>query len=300
VGSQVVSAQHPASLCAPWAHRYQIFQAGALHGWIDRDLVGELPGAILEDPTRLFDAPGVELVREDRNRTARVELDDRVLWVKQFRPALAWVRYRFRSDKASRAWTAAMALRSCGISSPRPLLVLQGTGFRHWGQGLIAMEDIPDSDSLKSLWPRLEAEERRSLLTQLAHAAGNLHRHGFRHRDLNSTNILVTRPVGDEYEIHLIDVNRIRRYRQLDDEARLRDLVRLAVIDDDPEAFFCAYGGVTAGARLAAAYRRRRTTIRRLRRLPPPLGRIARKLWYYSGEIKGLRRSLPLLPDRNP
>lgn len=262
------------------------------NGWVDTGLFGHMTPGQRSDPESLFRQDDAEVVRDQRNLTARVHVDGRPVWVKRFRPADPVDRfvYAVRPGKAVYAWNAAMALIEKGFCTPRPLIGLRSTGRLGGAAGIVAFEDVADHRPLQQVLTdgSLEASQRDQVMSELGGCLRRFHDLGFRHRDLRQGNILAA-PANGSWLFCFIDLNRLRIQAPLTTMQRLREVEKLNLSADGLERFFAAYLPDSDSEQMAVVYRKRVTYAHRLEHLP--LGRLIRKTWYYSWELRAFSRA---------
>jgi len=278
----------PASL----ADRYRRWPDDRFDGWVDAAFFERMTPGQRSDPGGLLRHDGAEIVRSRRNVTARVTVDRQPVWVKRFQSSGAIDRlvYAPRPGKAVYAWNAAMALLDHDLCTPRPLLGLRSAGSFGGAAGIAVFEDMADHLSLQDLLTVSALDD--AALDRAAAALGGclrgLHDLGFRHRDLRQGNILAA-PGDDSWMFCFLDLNRLRVQPPLNTIQRLREVERLNLPAEVLEAFFAAYMPYADTAVMAAKYKARVAYARGLERLP--LGRLIRKAWYYSWELRAFSRA---------
>ncbi len=264
---------------------YRRYSWCGYHGWCDESSPADAVLRSAIDPAALMarDFSGGRGGKK-RNRLARIDVGGAFVWVKWFRPrgAWSWLRYAGRPTKAEKAWRLAFALLDAGIDTPRPLAGLQRRGHRERLDAVLVFEEFPDASHFAAALDDAGAA-RDDLLAAAARFLARFHDAGFRHRDLQGANLLVSNTHAG-HAFSLVDINRARAHRRLTTAQRLRDLERLPLGPDDLEPFFAAYAGGNA-RHATASFRRRMRQRARLQRLPWPLNRIARRLWYYWREM---------------
>ncbi|OPZ17141.1 MAG: Lipopolysaccharide kinase (Kdo/WaaP) family protein [candidate division BRC1 bacterium ADurb.BinA364] len=279
-----------------FAPRYIAFAPRGMRGWIDRAFYDSLGAAERADPLRLLAAPGARVVKDGRNLLVRAELPiggaARTVWIKRFRPVgpIGWAARAFRAGKAERGWNAAFALLEAGIDTPRPLLGLRATGWAGNAKGLLAVEHA-EGEPLRALRKRLPAAgpERRRLAEALAAFAAALHDAGFRHRDFSGGNIVARQRPEGGCAFSLIDVNRMRRAARLGLHARMRDLERIPLAEEEIEPFFACYAaGRADAAQWREEYKKRASRYRSMREARSPLARLAGRGRYYLEDFAAL------------
>lgn len=275
---------------------YRPFTMPGYRGWVDyRSAAANLLSRV-DRLEALEKAGGAVLIGKGRNRVFHVDADGRRLWVKVFRPRgrLSLLRYLGRRTKAEKAWNIAFALRERAIDTPRPLAGLCGDSVAGRLRACIIYEDFPCAVDIGTALDRRDALARTALLSATGRFLGRFHDAGFRHRDLQGSNLLV-RESGKDVALTLIDINRTRYHPRLTMRQRLRDLERLPLDAASLDAFFDAYAptGIDPGV-LARRHAQRLRTRERLQKLPWPLNRIARRLWYYWREVTTYSPSRPV------
>lgn len=112
----------------------------------------------------------------------------------------------FRSSKAKRAFHNATELRLRGINTPQEVAYIE-----QWENGLFEYGYyISGSDNAPPIREKLiEPQEfDRTMASDFAAFAAELHEKGILHHDLNSTNVLY-HPNGKHYRFSVIDINRM-------------------------------------------------------------------------------------------
>ncbi|MDZ7839422.1 MAG: lipopolysaccharide kinase InaA family protein [Gammaproteobacteria bacterium] len=261
-------------------------------GWVDPVLADGMTPRQRVDPASLFREENAEIVRAQRNLTARVHIGGRPVWVKQFRPSdpVDRLMYALRPGKAVYAWNAAMALIEIGLCTPKPLLGLRSAGRLGGASSLIAFEDMGDRPPLRRLLADdlRQPSERDRLMSELGLCLRHFHDRGFRHRDLRQSNILVSRGCGS-WSFCFLDLNRLRVQAPLTVIQRLREVEKLGFPADGLVPFFDAYMPDRDSEEMAAVYMERNRYANRLESLP--VGRLIRKAWYYCWELRAFARA---------
>jgi tRNA A-37 threonylcarbamoyl transferase component Bud32 len=114
-----------------------------------------------------------------------------------------------------------LALEQAGVATPRVVAVGVHRWIRWPVRAYLIIEYVPDAVTLDHFlghgWPS-------KLVYPLADLVARLHAHGFSHRDLKATNVLVDR----HHRPWLIDLDGVRDYGRLPDARAVLDLARLA------------------------------------------------------------------------
>lgn len=260
-------------------------------GWVDTALFGRMTPGQRSDPESLFRQDNAEVVRDRRNLTARIDIDGRPIWVKRFRPSDPLDRfvYAVRPGKAVYAWNAAMALIETGFRTPRPLIGLRSAGRLGGAAGIIAFEDAAGHQPLQRVLTDESLESQRDqVMSELGSCLRRFHDLGFRHRDLRQGNILAA-PENGSWSFCFLDLNRLRIQAPLTNIQRLREVEKLNLPAAGLESFFGAYMPDRNSEQMARVYQSRVDYANRLERLP--MGRLIRKAWYYSWELRAFGRA---------
>jgi len=133
------------------------------------------------------------------------------------------VRDIFRPTRAERAFSHGIGLEEAGVATPRVLAAGAQRSLRWPVRAYLITEWVPDAITIRDL---LERERRlpRELVCRLADLIAHLHEHGFSHRDLNLSNVLVT----ERFQPVLVDLDGVRKSQRPDEERAVSDLIRLA------------------------------------------------------------------------
>jgi tRNA A-37 threonylcarbamoyl transferase component Bud32 len=124
-----------------------------------------------------------------------------------------------RRSKAKRAALNALELTAAGIPTAAPLAWGVRRGWELRARSVLVMEDLAGAVDL-GRWKG----DRLPVIGRIGRLIGNLHRAGFRHRDLKPTNLLIT-PDGSPY---LIDLDGLRRPGAVPRAGAVADVVKLA------------------------------------------------------------------------
>lgn len=275
-----------------WREAYRPWLTPTYNGWVDAALFDNLTQRQQSDPEALFRRDDVEVVRRDRNLTVRIPIDQRVIWLKRFRPSNPVDRfvYAVRPGKAVYAWNAAMALLDNGFATPRPVIGLRAAGRAGGAAGIVAFEDMTGYQPVRQLLNDngMPASRRRRLMLDLGACLKRFHDLGFRHRDLRQGNILAA-PGADCWSFSLLDLNRLRVQSPLTTIQRIREVEKLNLSVEDMTSFFESYMPDSDARRMAVFCAGRISFTDRLERLP--LGKLFRKAWYYWWEVRAFSRA---------
>ncbi len=190
----------------------------------------------------LLSSPSCEILLDSRNRVGKVELSisetrTRTVVIKEFRTqGVDKLKSAFHPSKALKAWRGASALYIRGFNTPCPVVFLEKRKGRFIEQSFFLSEMIENVEEIRFLFPRLEPDKLKELLSALADYLSRIQSEGILHRDLSDGNILVKND-GEGYEYYLIDTNRIREKRKVGDLSQIKSLVRLGIPRDFQKYF---------------------------------------------------------------
>lgn len=158
---------------------------------------------------------------------------------------------KFKGSKATRSWNGAVAIHQAGLKTPEPLALIESreSEGNSWFVTVLLspvwevrhffriLNDAGDD----AVFPEVEPD---AFLAQIAGLARKMHDGGLVHRDLSMGNILA-HPAGEgEYELYLVDTNRMRVGVRPGLWRRSRDICRLPVVrGKDRRAFLEGYWG---------------------------------------------------------
>ncbi|NOY54260.1 MAG: hypothetical protein GXP58_11715 [Deltaproteobacteria bacterium] len=157
-----------------------------------------------------------------------------------------------RSSRAKRALMGSLILIDHGFDTASPVCVGEERRLGIVVRSIFVTEAVPDVTELAAYLDRdLPGRDaawivrKRNFLKEYGRVIGRLHREGIFQGDLRERNVLVRE--GDPPKFFLIDNERTRRYRNLPDRKRLKNLVQAnmyafkGVTRTDRVRFFCAY-----------------------------------------------------------
>jgi len=201
----------------------------------------------------LTSGPSARVLLDRRNRVMTVDLpltaDSRVeAVVKEFRSrGFKKGKTLVVPGKAVRAWRGAAACLVRGVRTPLPLACLERRAGGIVAEGFFLAARVADAREIRDLFRTLPPSELSRLLETLAAFLRGCHDRGILHRDLSDGNILVRTGASGDFELFLIDTNRIRVRRSIPAHLRLRNLVRLGVPRESRDAFLGFYLGSGEG-----------------------------------------------------
>ena len=223
---------------------FVVERRGSLSMYVERTLTGALIPGIAADPDHFFDLPGCEIIKDQKKiKVARVKIkiqgEVKTVYIKRYN-AFSW-RYRFgsffQSSGAVRSLDGAAILAESGIRTARPLGAVESRAWGMLNRSFFLSEEIGGAKTADSYWQEELApvkgtegvRKRKQFLRGMGELFRSLHEQDVYHNDLKDANILV-RPnsSGEELEhFYLLDLEGIRRYRELNRRRRIKNLVQL-------------------------------------------------------------------------
>jgi len=215
---------------------FQKVRVGRIFGFAVRDLDTGVLKEWMSDPDKVFQAPGVKLLKSSRSSTvADIELPSagrpsRAIY-KRF-SVTSWTDpwlALFRRPAALRSWIYGHGLRDRWLRTARPLAVFARHRVGLPKEWYLVTEKIDDAvdlhvllDHLKGTPPAAARPRLRSTIDQVARLARELHRRRISYRDFKAVNILVAQDM-----VWLIDLVGIAPCRWLSHARRVQNLARL-------------------------------------------------------------------------
>ncbi|MFQ5902785.1 MAG: lipopolysaccharide kinase InaA family protein, partial [Candidatus Binatia bacterium] len=191
----------------------------------------------------LFSFPECEIIKDQRKiKVGRVQLEigGKLKWIylKRYN-AFSW-RYRLGSlfvpSAATRSWVGAGILMHAGFHTGQPIAAVECRSLGMLTKSFYLSEEISRGKTADAYW-REELmpmggpqgfRRRRDFLKGLAMLFRSLHEKRIYHNDLKDANILVCSGNGHQEEsFYLLDLEGIRRYRHLNRQRQIKNLVQL-------------------------------------------------------------------------
>jgi len=189
------------------------------------------------DCHNLLSQPSCEILLDSRNRVGKVELPisetrTRTVVIKEFQTlGVDKLKTAVQPSKAKKAWRGASALYLKGFNTSCPVAFLEKRRGRFVEQSFFISEMIEDVEEIRFLFPRLEPDKLKEMLSGLAAHLARIQSEGLLHRDLSDGNILVKHN-SEGYVFYLIDTNRIREKKKVGALRQVKSLVRLGIPRD--------------------------------------------------------------------
>jgi hypothetical protein len=191
-------------------------------------------------PELVFSTAKTWLKQDTARRAALVEAEidgQRMTWfLKETVTRRFWVRFvvRFGDFRSSNAWKQGLAFRALSISTPRPLAL--STFTRNGAYYEYLLTEVVSGAVTLNQWLGRKALisdhgldlNRRGIARELGTQLRKMHQHGFDHRDLKGSNILVSE-FDAGLKLWLIDLDGVWRWPVLPPSRRIQNLARLWV-----------------------------------------------------------------------
>ncbi len=192
------------------------------------------PSALLADPDRTLKAEGQNSVLL---KTLRVGNRDICAVIKSQKTGTGLKNFvrSIPPPRAVRNFNTAGRLLSAGVPTAWPLAALQKRkGLRAiWS---IYVYQFVDADAdlyyfLRDHLPQIDRHDlsaRRRVAGRIAHILAKLHHAGFWHRDAKATNFLIRHDRQRGWQVIMVDLDGIKRYRFKQTRNQFRSLIKLA------------------------------------------------------------------------
>jgi len=211
--------------------------------WVHRSLDGNPIISSFADPDSIFNRPECQIIKDQTKiKVGRFPLEIRgkhtSIYLKRYN-AFSW-RYRFGSlfgsSGAVKSLRGAAILSQARIATARPLAAVES---RLWGMldgSFFISEEIKGGQTADAYWREklstlsgVQGFRRRGkFLQSLAQLFRSLHEQCVYHNDLKDANILVAPgPYKESEFFYLLDLEGVRRYRNLSRRRRIKNLVQL-------------------------------------------------------------------------
>lgn len=180
-------------------------------------------------------------IHKARNELKIIELDDIKTVIKSFKiPHLLnrIVYTYFRKSKAYKSYHNALHLEELGISTPKPIALIEFFESGFLGESFFVSEYFEYDFTIRT--PLLEPlEDREAIFVAFAAYTYGLHQKGIWHLDYSPGNILIKRTVNG-YEFSIVDINRME-FREITPLQGCENFNKLWANDEEIEIMGRAY-----------------------------------------------------------
>jgi tRNA A-37 threonylcarbamoyl transferase component Bud32 len=172
-----------------------------------------------------------ELVKNSPEVTVSLFKDEgQRVCVKQFRFLRLWdrVRDQFRLSKGMKAWMGGNGLRVRGMSSIKPLALIERKSLFRQSESLLVMEAVEGGQELdRYLLKGFEnLDEKRQFIKAFALWLSHFHRNNLYHRDMKTCNIFVSGGRKD-WGFNLLDLEDIFLDRKVKEKMLFKNILQL-------------------------------------------------------------------------
>lgn len=167
-----------------------------------------------------------------RNQIKTIVLADKKLNVKLFKipSLLSGIIYKFfRKSKAKRSFEFALKLKECGIGTPNPIAYFENSTWLRLKDSYYVCEHI-DYDNLFRDFMGVSTEDptHRKVLQLFTELTFKMHEAGIEFLDHSPGNTLIKKVGENEFELYLVDLNRMKFHKSMDFETRMNNLKRIS------------------------------------------------------------------------
>jgi len=195
----------------------------------DKPAWGSWLGALPEAEDRF---PEDRLIQGGRNQLFRCRFDDVELVVKRFPNNGAWKKavYRVFPGKAKRSYSNSQRLNQVGLNSPDPVAWVESWEGSWLNESYYVCRFTPFEHEARELG-HTELPQRVEKARLLGRSLAKMHAAEILHLDLTPGNLLFTNSVDGEWELHIVDNNRMR-FGPISKRAAITSLVQADLPED--------------------------------------------------------------------
>ena len=150
--------------------------------------------------------------------------------LKQFCYPHVWGRLKehLRRSKGLRSWVAANGMRSRGLSTLKPLALVERKSWSGLEESTLFMEALADDLEMDRyiLKGFADLNKKRLFIKTFAHWLGGLHKMNLYHKDMKTCNILVSER-EETWDFHLLDFEDIRMNEKVNWRKLFRNFLQL-------------------------------------------------------------------------
>lgn len=200
---------------------------------------------ILVSILKNFDNSGIDVFDAGRNKIRKFtvihEGKEKEINVKSFRKKNYFTRmvYKYiKGSKAERSYTYAKKLLSLGINTPEPIGYFENFPDSRTGKGrsfFISEHLTYDLTGRELFWDEeirsekkgIVNSEKDEIIRQFTEYTFKLHEKGVEFKDYSPGNLLIRRERENKYSFYIVDLNRMKFYRNLEFDRRLKNVSKM-------------------------------------------------------------------------
>jgi tRNA A-37 threonylcarbamoyl transferase component Bud32 len=156
-----------------------------------------------------------------------------------YRSMLDFVKHLFRSGRARRSFNASLMLLKNGFNAPAVIGLYEHRTGPFCTDNLLLTEEVKNSKTLAQFLTEMCRNsgrdtfiQKRVLIEAFGETIGRMHAKGIFHGDLRLGNVLVVKE-GQKWRFFFIDNERTKKFRQLPDRLRLKNLVQISMFRNE-------------------------------------------------------------------
>src|SRR5690625_393962 len=180
---------------------------------------------------RDFDSSGSLFLAGDRNTIKIFEIGDGIkMNVKSFKipNIINRVVYRhFRKSKARRSFEYAHRLINTGINTPTPIAFQENHNSLGLTNSYYASIHQSHDFTLQKIINATELQKVKNILRQFSQFTYQMHEAGIEFKDHSPGNTLIKKIGDDQYQLFLVDLNRMKFHDNMNLDLRMKSLSRL-------------------------------------------------------------------------
>lgn len=207
--------------------RFEPKRIGGLKWYVRKEFYNDKLHALLADPDGSLDRCR-KLFKSGPNRTSTVGAFDGVV-LKRYnvKQRISYLKDIVRPSRALQAYRKAWHLELLGLRTGRPVAAAERRVLRVLIHSYFVMEEIPGAIELGE-YLRKTPKPEPAIIGRVADRIAQLHDHGFSHRDLKETNIVLD-ATGQAYVLDLEGLNYLKTVSANRAAADLDRLARAAL-----------------------------------------------------------------------
>ena len=185
---------------------------------------------ILKKIVENFDTSGEMFADGKRNKIKLFEIDGKILNVKSFKKPIIinQIIYKyFRKSKAKRSFENAIKLLDLEVKTPKPIEYIEFFNLIGLQKSFYVCEHIKVDFTFLDVLHLEEGEIKSDLIRRFSKFTFDLHEKGIEFLDHSPGNTLFVKN-GSEFDLYLVDLNRMEFHKSISFETRIKNLSRIA------------------------------------------------------------------------
>jgi hypothetical protein len=165
-----------------------------------------------------------------RNQIRLFNLNENIINIKSFKKPnlINKIAYRyFRKSKARRSYEYAAKLIELNIGTPQPIAFFENYDIIGLKDSYYACVHLENVFEFREIVQNTAFKNRNEILRQFTKFTFNMHQKGIEFLDHSPGNTLIKDNNDGTYSFYLVDLNRMKFYKAIDFQTRMKNLSRL-------------------------------------------------------------------------